>query len=154
MPEVKFEMSPRGVTMRSIRHQDDGKVSYRVTEAALPTLRVPNPRVAQFARVESIGWTLPIDDTLFRVYVAQVGQGPVTLHSEEHFGRSDRGVLMIRRNRDPAPLPTAGPRGGGKILCDLHHDALAKNRPETGRMKPFCRNRETILKHIGRSSLA
>src|SRR4029077_13925127 len=48
-----------------------GKVFYRVTEAALPTLRVvPNPRVAQFARVESIGWTLPIDDTSFRIYVA------------------------------------------------------------------------------------
>jgi phenylpropionate dioxygenase-like ring-hydroxylating dioxygenase large terminal subunit len=136
MPEVKFETSPRGVTVRSIRHQDDGKVFYRVTEAALPTLRVvPNPRVAQFARVESIGWTLPIDDTSFRIYVAgrvknsgdigrmrskfngkfwwdmteqehqqfpgdyeaQVGQGPVTLHSEEHFGQSDRGILMIRR---------------------------------------------------------
>ena len=53
MPEVTFEMSPRGVTVRSIRNQDDGKVFYRVTEAALPTLRVvPNPRVAQFARVE------------------------------------------------------------------------------------------------------
>ena len=136
MPEVKFEMSPRGVTVRSIRNQDDGKVFYRVTEAALPTLRVvPNPRVAQFARVESIGWTLPIDDTSFRIYVAgrvkksgdigrmrskfngkfwwdmteqehqqfpgdyeaQVGQGAVTLHSEEHFGQSDRGILMIRR---------------------------------------------------------
>jgi phenylpropionate dioxygenase-like ring-hydroxylating dioxygenase large terminal subunit len=136
MPEVKFEMSPRGVTVRSIRNQDDGKIFYRVTEAALPTLRVvPNPRVAQFARVESIGWTLPIDDTSFRIYVAgrvkqrgdigrmrsrfngkfwwdmteqehqefpgdyeaQVGQGPVTLHSEEHFGQSDRGILMIRR---------------------------------------------------------
>ena len=71
MPEVKFEMSPRGVTVRSIRSQDDGKIFYRVTEAALPTLRVvPNPRVAQFARVESIGWTLPIDDTSFRIYVA------------------------------------------------------------------------------------
>jgi hypothetical protein len=96
---------------------------------------VPNPRVAQFARVESIGWTLPIDDTSFRIYVAgrvkqrgdigrmrsrfngkfwwdmterehqqfpgdyeaQVGQGPVTLHSEEHFGQSDRGILMVRR---------------------------------------------------------
>jgi len=136
MPEVKFEMSPRGVTVRSIRNQDDGGIFYRVTEAALPTLRVvPNPRVAQFARVESIGWTLPIDDTSFRIYVAgrvkqrgdigrmrskfngkfwwdmterehqqfpgdyeaQTGQGPVTLHSEEHFGKSDRGILMIRR---------------------------------------------------------
>ena len=128
MPEVKFETSARGVTVRSIRHQDDGKIFYRVTEAALPTLRVvPNPRVAQFARVESIGWTLPIDDSSFRIYVAgrvknsgdigrmrskfngkfwwdmserehqqfpgdyeaQVGQGDVTLHSEEQF-RAER----------------------------------------------------------------
>ena len=71
MPEVTFEMSPRGVTVRSTRNLDDGKIFYRVTEAALPTLRVvPNPRVAQFARVESIGWVLPIDDTSFRIYVA------------------------------------------------------------------------------------
>jgi hypothetical protein len=96
---------------------------------------VPNPRVAQFARVESIGWVLPIDDTSFRIYVAgrvkqtgdlgrmrskfngkdwgemseeehqrypgdyeaQVGQGPITFHSEEHFAQSDRGVLTMRR---------------------------------------------------------
>jgi phenylpropionate dioxygenase-like ring-hydroxylating dioxygenase large terminal subunit len=136
MPQVTFEASPRGVLVRSLRKQDDGQVFYRVSEAALPTLRVvPNPRVAQFARVESIGWVLPLDDTSFRIYVAgrvkqpgdigrmrskfngkfwwymteeehqqhpgdyeaQVGQGPITLHSEEHFGQSDRGVLMIRR---------------------------------------------------------
>jgi phenylpropionate dioxygenase-like ring-hydroxylating dioxygenase large terminal subunit len=136
MPQVTFEMSARGVTVRSKRRMDDGKTLYRVTEAALPTLRVvPNPRVARFARVESIGWVLPIDDTSFRVYVAgrsrkpgdlgrmrskfdgkfwwdmteeehrrhpgdyeaQVGQGSITIHSEEHFGQSDRGVLMIRR---------------------------------------------------------
>jgi hypothetical protein len=30
-------------------------------------------------------------------YEAQVGQGDVTIHSEEHFGQSDRGILMIRR---------------------------------------------------------
>ena len=30
-------------------------------------------------------------------YEAQVGQGPMTVHSEEHFGQSDRGVLMVRR---------------------------------------------------------
>jgi phenylpropionate dioxygenase-like ring-hydroxylating dioxygenase large terminal subunit len=136
MPQVTFEMSARGVLVRSVRKQDDGRTFYRVSEAALPTLRVvPNPRVAQFARVESIGWVLPLDDTSFRIYVAgrvkqagdigrmrskfngkfwwemtpeehqnhpgdyeaQVGQGPITLHSEEHFGQSDRGVLMIRR---------------------------------------------------------
>ena len=30
-------------------------------------------------------------------YEAQVGQGQITTHSEEHFAQSDRGVLMIRR---------------------------------------------------------
>jgi hypothetical protein len=133
---VKFEATADSVVIRSVRPQPDGKVFYRVTQAVFPTLRVvPNPRVAQFARVESIGWVLPIDDTSFRIYVAgrvrqageigrmrskfngkfwwdmieeehqkfpgdyeaQVGQGPVTAHSEEHFGQSDRGVLMVRR---------------------------------------------------------
>ena len=54
----------QSVTVRSI-HQDDGQVFYRVTEAALLTLRVvPNPRVAQFARIA---------DTSFRIYVVQAG---------------------------------------------------------------------------------
>jgi hypothetical protein len=136
MPNVTFEASVRGVIARSVRKMDDGKTFYRVTEAALPTLRVvPNPRVAQFARVEPIGWVLPMDDTSFRIYVAgrvkqagdigrvrskfnskhwwemseeehqrypgdyeaQVGQGPITIHSEEHFAQSDRGVLIVRR---------------------------------------------------------
>src|SRR5258708_9322226 len=134
MPQVKFEISERGVHVRSIRAQDDGKIFYRVTEAALPTLRVvPNPRVAQFARVESIGWTLPIDDTSFRIYVAgrvkqsgdigrmrsklnekfwwdmteqehqqfpgdyeaQVGQGTVTLHSQNHFVQLSPSILLL-----------------------------------------------------------
>jgi hypothetical protein len=42
----------------------------------MPTLRVvPNPRVAKYGKVESIGWVLPIDDTSFRIYVAgRVGE--------------------------------------------------------------------------------
>jgi phenylpropionate dioxygenase-like ring-hydroxylating dioxygenase large terminal subunit len=136
LPEVAFDYSAQGVAVRSRRPQDDGSVFYRVTEAVLPTLRVvPNPRVAQFARVESIGWVLPIDDTSFRIYVAgrvkqsgdigrmrskmngkfwrdlteaehqrfpgdyeaQVGQGPITLHSEERLASTDRGIVMLRR---------------------------------------------------------
>ena len=136
IPEATFESSPRGVLVRSKRKMDDGKIFYRVTEAALPTLRVvPNPRVAQFSRAESIGWVLPMDDTTFRIYVAGrvkqkgdigrmrskmggkfwwelsekehqrypgdyeaiVGQGQLTIHSEEHFGQTDRGILMLRR---------------------------------------------------------
>src|SRR5207244_3683790 len=110
----------------------------RMTEVALPTLRlVPNPFVGSFGRVESIGWTLPIDDTHYRIYTAgrvrekgvmlpkgvgaatnrkrwadmtpeqrrdfpgdweaQVGQGAITLHSDEHLATSDQGILMLRR---------------------------------------------------------
>jgi phenylpropionate dioxygenase-like ring-hydroxylating dioxygenase large terminal subunit len=154
MPEVVFEATDTAVKVRSQRPAEAGRVFHRITEAVLPTLRVvPNPRVALFARVESIGWVLPIDDTSFRIYVAgrvrqagdigrmrskfagkfwwdlteaehrampgdyeaQVGQGPVTLHSEEHLASSDRGIAMLRRllrrqiravaeGRDPAGI--------------------------------------------------
>jgi hypothetical protein len=30
-------------------------------------------------------------------YEAQAGQGPVTLHSDEHLVTSDRGIMMLRR---------------------------------------------------------
>ena len=136
VPEVKFERTPRGVKVESLRRAEDGRLHRRVTEAVIPTLRVvPNPRVAQYGKVESIGWVLPMDDTHFRIYVAgrvtepgelgrfrsrmagkpwhelteeehrrypgdfeaQTGQGPISLHSEEHFATSDAGVAQLRR---------------------------------------------------------
>ena len=136
MPQVEFEPTPRGLKSTSVRKLADGRVFLRVTEAVLPTLRVvPNPRVAGYGRVESIGWVVPIDDTHFRIYTAgrvsergelgrgrskmngkfwrelteeehqrfpgdweaQTGQGPITLHSEEHLRTSDRGIVMLRR---------------------------------------------------------
>ena len=93
-------------------------------------------RAGKLGRVETIGWTIPIDDTHYRIYTAgrvtqkgvmlpragdaptvrrwadltpeerrarpndyeaQVGQGPITLHSEEHLAASDRGISMLRR---------------------------------------------------------
>jgi phenylpropionate dioxygenase-like ring-hydroxylating dioxygenase large terminal subunit len=136
MPEIAWAITDRGVKATSDRRLPDGTVHHRISEAVLPTLRViPNPRVAQYARVESIGWVLPHDDTSFRIYTAgrvrqpgeltrvrsrlngklweelteaehrafpgdyeaQVGQGPLTLHSEEHLVSSDRGVALVRR---------------------------------------------------------
>ena len=42
--EGKWEYSPMGVKTISARVLEDGRVHYRITEAALPTLRVvPNP---------------------------------------------------------------------------------------------------------------
>ena len=135
MPKVRWEYSPTGVKTISARVLEDGRVHYRVTEAALPTLRVvPNPRVERYVGVESLGWTLPIDDTHFTTFTAgkvrpgaplfqnvdfagktwaemtleehqdtpgdfeaQFGQGPISLHSEEHLATSDRGIVMTRR---------------------------------------------------------
>jgi phenylpropionate dioxygenase-like ring-hydroxylating dioxygenase large terminal subunit len=137
MPEVKFELTPLGVKVVSHRSLPDGQKFKRITEVCMPTLRVvPNPRVGKFGRVETIGWTIPIDDTHYRIYTAgrvtqkgvmlprgkdaaenkpwasltpeerrarpndyeaQVGQGPITLHSEEHLAASDRGIAMLRR---------------------------------------------------------
>ena len=70
LPEVAFEYSELGVIANSYRRLDNGLTLHRRTEAAMPTLRiVPNPRVKDFCRTESIGWILPIDDTHFRIYV-------------------------------------------------------------------------------------
>jgi phenylpropionate dioxygenase-like ring-hydroxylating dioxygenase large terminal subunit len=135
MPKVTFEYGPCGVKSTQLRSQPNGRTFRRITEAVLPTLRVvPSPRVGRYGRVESIGWTLPIDDTHYRIYVAgrvreagelakmksryngktwaeltpeehqkypgdveaQVGQGPITFHSEEHLVSSDLGVSMLR----------------------------------------------------------
>lgn len=71
MPRVVFETTPLGVKVTSTRRMDDGKTFLRITEAAVPTLRVvPNPRVGKYGMVESIGWVLPIDDTNYRIYTA------------------------------------------------------------------------------------
>ena len=60
-----------------------------------------------------------------------MGQGAITFHSEEHFGRSDRGILMIRRmlseqiealaaGRDPAGV--SFDRGGpGRVRSGEFH---------------------------------
>jgi hypothetical protein len=98
---------------------------------------VPNPYLGGFGRVESLGWTLPIDDTHYRIYTAgrvrekgvilpraagaatnrkrwkdmtpeerrdfpgdweaQIGQGAITFHSDEHLATSDQGILLLRR---------------------------------------------------------
>ena len=86
MPEVTFEKAAQGIKVTSLRPLDDGRTHRRVTMAVLPTLRVvPNPRVAQFARVETIGWVLPIDDTSFRIYTV---------------GRTrEKGALVKQRSR-------------------------------------------------------
>ena len=137
MPQVQFELTDRGVKSFSIRQLDGGRVMRRTTEVVLPTLRVvPNPYVGQYGKVETIGWTLPIDDTHYRIYTAgrvtrkgellprapaaaarpdwhqmtpeqrrerptdweaQVGQGAITVHAEEHLASSDRGIVMLRR---------------------------------------------------------
>ena len=69
-PDVHWEYGDHGVRTISLRPLPDGKTLRRISEAGLPTLRViPDPRVQQYGRVESLGWVLPIDDHHFRIYV-------------------------------------------------------------------------------------
>jgi phenylpropionate dioxygenase-like ring-hydroxylating dioxygenase large terminal subunit len=71
MPDVRWDTVELGVQSTQVRKMPDGKTFRRVSQAAVPTLRViPNPRVAAYGRVESLGWVLPIDDHTFRIYVA------------------------------------------------------------------------------------
>ena len=136
MPDVTWAETPLGVKTVSLRPLENGKTLRRISEAALPTLRViPNPRLGAFGRVESLGFVLPMDDTHFRIYTAgrvrqhgdlakvrsrlngklweeltdeehqrfpgdyeaQVSQGAIAWHSEEHLATSDRGIAMLRR---------------------------------------------------------
>jgi phenylpropionate dioxygenase-like ring-hydroxylating dioxygenase large terminal subunit len=64
MPQVTWDRVELGVRTTSVRRLDDGKTFRRVSQAAIPTLRV-----SKFGRVESLGWILPIDDHHFRIYV-------------------------------------------------------------------------------------
>ena len=72
----KFEATPVGVMSSAVRRLPDGGFVHGVTEVVMPTLRVvPTPTATRFAQgrrvpVESIGWTLPIDDTHYRIYTA------------------------------------------------------------------------------------
>jgi nitrite reductase/ring-hydroxylating ferredoxin subunit len=69
MPEVTWDPVELGVRTTSVRKLPDGKVFRRISQAAMPTLRVvPSPRVGKYGRVESLGWVLPIDDHHFRIY--------------------------------------------------------------------------------------
>jgi nitrite reductase/ring-hydroxylating ferredoxin subunit len=136
LPDVTWDTVELGVRTTSLRKLPDGNVLRRISQAALPTLRViPSPRIGRYGRVESIGWVLPIDDHAFRIYVAgrvresgelvkmrsrlngklweelteeehralpgdyeaQVSQGTIAHHSEEHLVTSDKGIAMLRR---------------------------------------------------------
>lgn len=69
MPEVVWEPVELGVQTTQVRKLPDGKTFRRVSQAAVPTIRViPSPLVGRYGRVESIGWVLPIDDHNFRIY--------------------------------------------------------------------------------------
>ena len=62
-------------------------------------------------------------------YEAQVGQGPVTLHSEEHLRLSDKGVAQLRRMLE-AQLEVVA--HGGDPLGVTHDPAKEMVRLEAG----------------------
>ena len=122
--EVHFERTPLGVRSWSKRPLPDGGTMRGSAEVAMPTLRVvPNPRAgvagaSLFGRVESIGWTLPIDDTHFRIYVA---------------GRvRETGELRRMRSRQGGKLwSSAHARGASRLPGDFEAQTGQARLPST-----------------------
>jgi nitrite reductase/ring-hydroxylating ferredoxin subunit len=70
MPEVSFSYVAAGVRSTQIRRLDAGRVLRRVTEVMFPSLRlVPSPLLAP-GPSDSIGWTVPVDDTHYKIITA------------------------------------------------------------------------------------
>lgn len=114
MPKVVFETTALGVKVTSTRRMDDGKTFLRVTEAAVPTLRVvPNPRVGKYGMVESIGWVLPIDDTNYRIYTAGrvVEKGGLTRFRSRYNGRTWPELSAEEHQRYPGDYETQTSQG-------------------------------------------
>jgi nitrite reductase/ring-hydroxylating ferredoxin subunit len=137
-PQISWEPTSTGMIAIQKRDLPDGATMRRVVEMIFPMARiVPDPTLRYLGATNNVAWTLPLDDTNTRIFVAvairkgrpgpkfnlmpiyngktwfeldeeghrrlpgdyeaQVGQGTITLHSEEHLVTSDRGVTMLRR---------------------------------------------------------
>jgi nitrite reductase/ring-hydroxylating ferredoxin subunit len=130
MPEVVFELTPRGVKSSSTRKLDGGKVMYRVTEVVLPTLRVvPNPYVGSYGKVESIGWTIPIDDTHYRIYTAgRVREKGVLLPRSPDVAKRKPWRDMTREERRAAPNDWEAQTGQGPITFHSEENLRTSDR--------------------------
>jgi phenylpropionate dioxygenase-like ring-hydroxylating dioxygenase large terminal subunit len=114
MPQVVFEATSNGVKVTSQRKMEDGRIFHRVTEAAVPTLRVvPNPRVGRYGMVESIGWVLPIDDTTYRIYTAGrvTEKGGMTKFRSKFNGKAWAELTEAEHQRYPGDYETQTSQG-------------------------------------------
>ena len=130
MPDVEWEYTPFGVKTVSRRRVDGGKIFHRVTEVALPTLRVvPNPLVGKYGRVESIGWTLPIDDTHYRIYTAgRVKEKGVFLPRGTGAAAPRRWEDMMAEQRRAAPGDWEAQTGQGPITFHSDEHLVTSDR--------------------------
>jgi len=70
---VKYRMTPRGVTNEREQVLPDGRLLRTVVETVLPGVRgVPNP-FGKPGRLDTLGFILPVDDTAFRVFTVVRG---------------------------------------------------------------------------------
>ena len=122
-PAVRWEYADWGVRTLSERKLPDGRIFLRVSGAALPNLRViPNPRVAQYARVEMIGWVLPIDDTSFRIYnAARVREaGAIRRQRSTRNGKSWEELTSEERREYPGDFEAQTGQGPITFHSDEH----------------------------------
>ena len=130
MPEVVFETTAHGVKVTSLRRLEDGRLMRRITEVVLPTLRVvPNPYVGAYGRVESIGWTIPIDDTHYRIYTAgRVREKGVLLPRGPDAARRTPRSEMTPEERRAAPNDWEAQTGQGPITFHSEEHLATSDR--------------------------
>lgn len=147
MPNVSFEPSPIGITSTQIRNLE-GKVFRRVTEVAMPTLRVvPNPWATGFNRpVESIGWTLPIDDTHYRIFTAgrATKSGPLYYPPKGLMSGNRRWQDMSEEERQRKPGDWEAQTGQGAITFHSEEHLASSDRGVAMLRRFFRKQIETV----------
>ena len=135
--ENDFDVSEGLIYGHAAKTLPNGMTMRMSAELVFPNIRIiPDPFLTGMGRAQMIGWTLPIDDHMTRIFTvlnlakdqvrvhqrdiaaydgktwhqltlrqhqqfpgdfeAQVGQGVITFHSEEHLATSDKGVVAFR----------------------------------------------------------
>ena len=84
MPECRFAYTDQGVGCYSVRHLDDGRRLYRLTEAVFPNVRlVASPRMSAMGPSRLLGWVVPSDDTSFVIFTLARVTDPGALAGEK-----------------------------------------------------------------------
>jgi hypothetical protein len=96
VPDVQLRPGPSTGVSWVVPVDDDAYVQVFARKVAKTVAGAPRPPLKMGGK----SWAEMSDEDHQRFpgdYEAQAGQGPISLHSEEHLATSDRGIVMQRR---------------------------------------------------------